>query len=227
MMKMDNKKSKKGSVRVAAWVHAVINPLIEAIRMEKAFLKDRNWTWRYSSGNLEFIHTVQRYPDYVSLPNFEDFLRANPKFQKLFDRHDQLMEKLTEECRQAFQSLVTSPLFKEKVQRLLSEYMRGEGYPGGAVPEKDFAKLIAQYIINNIREFSEFYTVWKFWGRFGDDLLDFRAGEVIKMLDKTGEELEQYDEILVKKLEDLRFEFCQKYDIPAAPLPYTGYAGKV
>lgn len=222
MMKRDNK-SKKGSARVAAWVHTVINLLIEALRIEKNFLKDHNWTWRYSSGKLEFIHPVQRYLDYASLPNFEDFLRANPKFQKLFDRHDQLLEKLDKECRQALQSLNTSQLFRENVQRLLSEYITsgtGEGYPGGAVPEKDFHKLIAQYIINNIKEFPGHYTIWKFWGRFGEDLLEFRTGEVFQRLDETGEYMEHHDEMLIKKLEDLRFEFCQKYDIPAAPLPY-------
>jgi hypothetical protein len=46
--KLQNKNVlKKGSRRVGAWVYSVINPLIEALKVEKSFLKDKNWTWRY------------------------------------------------------------------------------------------------------------------------------------------------------------------------------------
>lgn len=50
-MKIDNKKSKKGTRRIEAWIYTVINPLIEALRIEKSFLRDKNWTWRYFTKN--------------------------------------------------------------------------------------------------------------------------------------------------------------------------------
>lgn len=97
---------------------------------------------------------IRRDKPEFQLSNFEDFLRANPKFRKYVDEHDQLIEKLTEQCRKAFESLDASPLLVE-----------------------------------------------------------------------AGQKLEKYDGVLIKKLEDLRFELCQKYDVPAAPIPYGSQVG--
>jgi len=63
MMKRDNKKSKKGTRRIEAWIYTVITPLIEALKIEKSFLKDKNWTWRYYTKNLEFILPLEGYVD--------------------------------------------------------------------------------------------------------------------------------------------------------------------
>ncbi|MBI5197283.1 MAG: hypothetical protein HZA19_01610 [Nitrospirae bacterium] len=216
----------KGSDRVSAWIHTVINPLIEALRIEKKFLDDRNWTWRYLIGELEFIRPLKFYLDQPMWHNFDDFLRANPKFQKQIDGHDQLLDKLTKECQKASGDLVTSKSFQGKVGKLRSNYQQGgEDYPGGKVPEKDFTKLVAQYLVNNIKELPEYYTISKFWSRFGEELLHFRTGQTFQVLNKAGEQLEKYDVVLIKKLKDLQFEFCQKYDIPAAPLPYMRQVG--
>lgn len=215
----------KGSDRVSAWIHTVINPLIEALRIEKNFLEERNWTWRYPITELEFIRPLQLYLDYAMRPNFEDFLRANSKFRKDVERQDDLLRKLTEECRKAFKSLEGNRPLQERLGELRSDYMRGgKESPGGTVPEEEFFRLIAQYLVNNIKELPPYYTTSEFWNRFGEELLRFRTGEAFQRLEKAGEDLRDHDERLIKKLEDLRFEFCEKYDIPAAPF-YVSQAG--
>lgn len=88
---------------------------------------------------------------------------------------------------------------------------------GGAVPEGDFDKLIAQYVVNQIKELPSHYTTSKFWARFGRDFFEFRAGKEFEKLDLSGEELAKHDERLLAKLDDLRSTLSEEYDVPPAP----------
>lgn len=216
-MKMDNKKSKKGTRRIEAWIYTVITPLIEALKIEKSFLRDKNWTWRYSTKNLEFILPLEGYVDSASIPNFEDFFNTNPKIEKKRKKREELRAALSENCQSTFKYLIELKDFQEKVKSSLSMY--GE-YPGGAVPEKDFYKLIAQYIINDTKEMPPHYTTSQFWSKFGNEFLEFRTGENFEELDASGKRFEGEDECLLMTLENLRSDLCEKYDIPAAPVFY-------
>lgn len=156
----DKNALRKGPRRVEAWVYTVINPLIEALKVEKSFLKDKNWTWRYQTKNLEFILPVEKYVDSASLPNFEDFLKANPQIGRKMKKHDNLRTALSENCEIAFNHLVALESFQNKIKSSLSTYEKENPaweYPGGAVPKKDFDKLIAQYIVNWIKELPHHY----------------------------------------------------------------------
>ncbi len=228
--KLQNKNAvKKGARRVEAWVYTVINPLIEALKVEKSFLKDRNWTWRFQIRNLEFILPLEKYVDTASLPNFNDFLKANPQIERKMKKHNDLRAALSENCGIAFNHLVLLEAFQDKIQSSLSIYGKenpSEEYPGGAVPEKDFDKVIAQYIVNWIKELPSHYATSKFWARFADEFLQFRTGDVFKKLDASGMQLKNEDERLLKSLEDLRSTLCEEYDVPAAPVYYYDLAGQ-
>jgi len=220
---------KKGARRVEAWVYTVINPLIEALKVEKSFLKGKNWTWRYQIKSLEFILPLEKYVDSASLPNFEDFLKANPEIERKRKKHEDLRVALSENCQIAFNHLLASDPFQNKVKLSLSIYKQEsptEEYPGGAVPEKDFDKLVAQYIVDSIKELPSHYTTSKFWSRFGGELLQFRTGDVFEKLDASGEQLKNEDDRLLKLLEDLRSTLCEEYDVPAAPVYYYDLAGQ-
>jgi hypothetical protein len=228
--KLKNKNAfKKGARRIEAWVYTVINPLIEALKVEKSFLNDKNWTWRYQIKSLEFILPLEKYVDSASLPNFEDFLKANPQIERKRKKHDDLRAALSEKCQIASNHLIALEPFQEKAKLSLSTYKQEsptEEYPGGAIPEKDFDKLVAQYIINSIKELPGHYTTSKFWSRFGKELLQFRTGDVFEKLDRSGEQLEKEDERFLVTLENVRSNLCEEYDIPAAPIFYYDLAGQ-
>lgn len=218
---------RKGMRRVEAWIYTVINPLIEALKVEKSFLKEKNWTWRYQTKSLEFILPLEKYVDSASLPNFEDFLKANPQIERKRKKHEDLRAALSENCEIAFNYLIALGSFQNKIKSSLStsekENPAGE-YPGGAVPEKDFDKLIAQYIVNWIKELPGHYTTSKFWSRFENEFLQFRTSGVFEKLDASGEQLEREDDHLLTTLENLRSNLCEEYDIPAAPISYHDMA---
>lgn len=211
----------KGSRRVEAWIYTVINPFIEALKIEKSFLNEKNWTWRYETKSLEFILPLENYIDSASLPNFEQFLKAYPNVERSRKKHEDLRAALSENCEVAFNNLIAVKAFHEKVRSSRSAY--GE-YPGGAVPEGDFDKLIAQYVVNRIKELPSHYTTSKFWARFGREFFEFRSGKEFEKLDISGEELAKHDERLLAKLDDLRATLSEEYDVPPAPTSTAYFA---
>lgn len=216
---------RKGSRRVEAWIYSVINPLIEALKVEKSFLKDKNWTWRYETKSLEFIFPLEKYIDSASLPNFEDFLKANPQIERKRKKHEELRAALSENCQIAFNHLVSLKDFQNKISSSLALYQREEPtseHPRGAVPEKDFHKLIAQYVVNQIKDLPSHYTTSKFWMRFKDKLFEFRIGNEFEKLDASGRQLEDDDDRLLITLQDLRSALSEEYDVPSAPT-FTSY----
>lgn len=224
--KLQNKnRLKKGTRRVEAWIYTVINPLIEALKVEKSFLKDKNWTWRFQIKDLEFILPFEKYVDSASLPNFEDFLKANPQIGRRRRKHDNLRVELSENCEISFKYLIALGPFQNQIRSSLSEYQKENSareYPGGAISKKDFDKLIAQYIVNCIKELPGHYTTSEFWSQFRDKFLKFRNSGVFKKLDASGEQMENEGDLSLRTLENLRSNLCEKYDIPAAPIPYYG-----
>jgi hypothetical protein len=223
MAQITKKGPQKGSLRVAAWIHTVINPLIEALQIERGFLEKHNWTWRYYNNTLEFIKPLRNYLNPPSWPNLDDLLRANPSLNEPLQSHDKLLSQLKDNCQKAFQFLQESIDFQEKVDNLLKQYReeyKEKGYPGGAGPEGDFSKLVAERIINKIEEMPPYYTDSFFLSLYGKALLsEFRVGKIFEVLDASGAQLNLHDQSLIRILEDLRFELCEKYDVPAAPAP--------
>ncbi len=214
---------KKGVDRAKSWIYAVINPLIDALKVDKAFLKEKNWTWRYETKRIEFILPLEQYVDSAYHPIFEDFLEANSQMERKRKKREDLRAALSENCRIAFDFLIDLQAFQDKVQSSLSAYLSEEPtreHPRGAVPEGDFHKLIAQYVLSQIQELPDHYTTSRFWSRFRNEFLQFRTGEVFERLDASGKELEREDDRLLTALKNLRSSLVEEYDIPAAPISY-------
>lgn len=205
---------RKGSRRVEAWVYTVINPLIEALKIEIAFLQEKNWTWSYETKDLDFILPLERYIDSASLPNLEDFLKVYPSMGQEWKNHEDLRRTLSENCLIAFNRLIALRTFKKKVESSCSIF--GE-YPGGAVPKMDFDNLIAKYVVNQVKDLPEHYTTSNFWARFGHEFFEFRIRKEFEKLDLSGKQLEEHDDHLLMKLKDLRSTLCEEYDVPHAP----------
>ncbi len=161
------------------------------------------------------IRPLENYIDTPALPIFEEFFDEYPKLNRQREKHDELWAALLENCRVAFDSLLESSDFQEKVRMTLSEFPE---YPGGAVPREDFVKLIAQYVVNNIRQLPSHYTTAHFWSRFGQEFLALRTPEAFNRLDASGHQFLEFDGKLVTTFKNFGSELRKEYDIPAAPV---------
>lgn len=215
--------AKKGTERVKSWIYTVINPLIEALKVERTFLKEKNWTWHYHTKRLEFVLPLEQYIDSAYLPVFEDFLKTNLSLERRRKKHEDLRATLSENCQIAFGALINSQAFQEKVKTSLALYLKEDPaqHPRGAVPEEDFHKLIAQYVLNQIQELPSHYTTSRFWSRFRDEFLPFRTGTEFERLDMSGKLFENDDDRFLTALSNCRSSLVEEYGIPAAPVSYA------
>lgn len=215
----------KGSPRVEAWIHTVINPLLESISVELSLLERGNVTWRFDSEKLAFIRPLNEYIAPPSRPNYEDFVRANRAIARFLQQHDALVMTLEQNAQVASRSLLRSQEFLYGVEQSLTAYLTRPGqqaYPGGGVPEEQFPALMAEHVVNNVQELPRHYTDSDFWKQYGATLRAFARGPEFEALRQSRDTLFKHDQLLKTKLLDLRFDLCGKYDVPAAPTSPSG-----
>src|SRR6267378_2400573 len=115
---------KKQFRRVAAWIYAVINPIIDSLQRELSFLDSGNLTWRSRTNKCEFIRAIQEYVESTQWPNYQDFL-AEHKASALipgFKQHDSNLEKLNTAAREVFLWIINSKQFSDTFDAALLQY---------------------------------------------------------------------------------------------------------
>ena len=219
---------KRGSPRVAAWVHEVINPLLEALPVEISFLESGNTTWRYQSGRPEYLRPIEGYLAPQARFILGDFRRADTDAGRRLAKHDELFEHLAGAAADAHAALLNREDFVSRARGRLAECPRtassADHYPGGAIPEADFPKLVAERVVNGIKEVFSYYSDAKFWERYGAELLGFGIGPEFERLGAARNALLKHDRTLHEWLGKKSFRLCEEYDVPAAPFPGWGPA---
>lgn len=210
---------RKGSERVKAWIHSVLNPLMEGLRAESISLSKKNITWRYSTGEMEFIIPTRDLIQPSTRPNYDDLLRGYPVVRPQMEDRDQKVKALRQAATQCWKQLTEYIGLRQIVEKDLKQWRQeGNPYPGGAIPEEEFWLLIAEHIMNNAAELPFYYTNRPFWSRFGHSLLAFRVGEPFSHLEQSITDLKKSDETLIAVLDQARSDLCEQYDVPAAPV---------
>jgi hypothetical protein len=220
MTTVEDKPMELGRERAKAWIYSVINPLLEALNTQSVFLKRRNWTFRFSSENLEFIRPLQAYISYQGRPNWEDFVASNPGARERIENRDRQREELRKACNLAWHYLVDLEEFRQKVLMLLNEF-RAEEPPAShrvsGLPDEEFHKLVAERIVNDIGDIPDHYGDHRFWSRFRDELIQFRRGPSFEQIERAGLDLSNANDQVAVELARVREELASNLDIPWAP----------
>ncbi len=150
---------KTQSRRVAAWIYAVINPIVDALDREIRILDTENLTWRSNLGRCESIHSIQEYVDVGQWPNFQDFQTEHSVFLKSFDRARLRFE--TRERARAAKCLIGSCRgisFQQLLENFWIAYetarssTRSTGAMHSTTAVAELPKIAAENVINNISE---------------------------------------------------------------------------
>jgi hypothetical protein len=209
-----------GKERAKAWIYSVINPLLGALKTQAVFLKRRNWTFRFYSGNLEFIRPLDGYINFQSRPNWDDFIASNPSARERIEQRDRQREELRNACDSAWSYLVDLEEFRRKVMTLLARFRADEPpayHRVSALPDAEFHKLVAERIVNDIENIEEAYPDYRFWLRFRGELVQFRQGPSFELMEQAGLELRNCNNDVATELARVREELASKLDIPWAP----------
>ena len=216
---------RKHSQRVAAWIYAVVNPILEALQRELDLLSRGNLTWRSNIGRCAVILPVQEYVDSSQWPNYFDFLADNPDFQSSFQSHDTALERLNTIAQEVYDWLLKSDEFSVTVRGLVDIYEEKRASDPQAPPslihmQTDLPKVVAENLINNVQALPDHYVISKFWDNAAKSLLQFRSLPEFQPLHSAKEGLGNTSLQLKATLEDHRLALSRKFDVPAAPIPY-------
>lgn len=213
---------------MAAWVHGVLNPWVDALGSELALVKRGGTSWRHWSRRLEFILPMREYvvSDHHTL---DDYLRAQPHVNPYVLEHDKLRDALERAAVALHDDLTRRPEFKDLVANRLAQFLapagassdvviggqrRGASHPGGAIPDEKFASLVAERVINNVDEVPANYTDHQFWTLYRGDFMTMRHGPATHALDTARAALEVFDVQFLGQLKEWRFELLDRYDVP-------------
>lgn len=188
--------------------------------MEISFLESGNTTWRFYNGQSEYLRPVKGYIAPEARPILDDFRLANSDAGKPLGRHDELLARLVAAAGDAHTALMNCENFVERARSRLAEFMQTPSkldYPGGAIPEADFPKLVGERVVNAIKEIPAHYSDAKFWGRYRDEFTSFGSGPEFERLREARDALLKHDRELYGWLRKKSLRLCEEYDVPAAP----------
>lgn len=214
------------SRRVEAWVHSVLNPIIEGLSRERFLLERGDLSWRAYSRSCEYIRPVKQYIDPSQLPNLEDFLDdpENSGFAERFHQHDHALGTLESSANRFFDGLTNSTLFSDEVRSALREYATGphgsQSY-SATMTNEAVAKSVGEYLINNIENLEQHYGLHEFWSENRETFRRLAASvEFHKQRESFHHGVKELLEIsknLLSHLKEHRRRLCTTFDIPAAP----------
>jgi hypothetical protein len=223
---------KKQVRRVAAWIYAVINPIISSLERELFFLDSGNLTWRPHTGRCEMIRTIQEYVDSTQWPNYQDFVAEHKtsRFVPAFEQHDSNLNEVNVLAQQRFDSILSSTQILDSVNAELEFYESQKASLGPQAPSltnirKDIPKTVAEYLINNAQNLPSHYVISAFWNFNGKNLLSIRALPEFQPLRRATENLRKTSAVVKQGLEDYRLSLSRSYDLPAAPVPGVSLEG--
>ena len=219
----------KGSPRVQGWIYLVLNPLVDGIQREIQFLELGNLTWRFQSRTFEFLMIASGYVGPGARHTFDDFLKANPRDKPPIAQHDTLLVELRNQALTAYEGLCADQAFLRAVSEQLRQYEstpRDSGFAGGALSRAEFPYLVAERILNNVSQVPHHHADSIFWEISRDTFRGFRAGAAFRKLDESIRNLRRQDNLLVDRLGKTRYRLCERYDLPADPLPSMSHVAE-
>lgn len=208
---------------VRAWFDTVINPLLDALEVERDLLRKKNWTWQFQAGGLESIRHITGHISLEARPNLELFAQLNPEIAQLLEKHDKAVDKLSQACAELQTALqgcsrlrelylkFTSPKSLATVRRTLADLF-------GAYPQSQHLSLLAQYIVNNTPDLPDYYYTAPLWNKYRRIFLALLSRPSVrsrsKAVNAAGLELLRQVDRLILLLRTTRLRLSLKYDVP-------------
>ncbi len=215
------------SRRAEAWVHAVLNPLIDTLPNEIALLGRGNVTFNCDTKDLRHIRSVE---DSLTAPArhvLRDFTRANPDADEPIRTRDAAVRRVAETARAAYEALVRIQAFRDAVAAVAARASEpGTPQPRGfavasraAIDPEQLIRAFAEFVVNRRGEMTDFETdLAGIWNRERETMLRHRTGAPFAQCDDARSALLAADRRLLDWLKDKSFALCGQFDIAAGPV---------
>lgn len=217
-MKRSSKASRSlrvGPRRVASWIYAVINPLLDALETEIGYLARLNPTYR-SPRRLEFIWPAAQYLT-RGRRILGDLLEERSRLAKSMASHDATVPALLAVADEAHRAMCTQP----ELATLIAGLTARENIQ--AVTQDYLVRLFAARAVNNLGKLSEEYEWWKLWNPHCD--LARALLERLPQRESLNRALETTRKAASTLANELNLEakrLSRAYDVPREPVYGAG-----
>jgi len=157
--------------------------------------------------------------------NLEAFLLWYPNVGEAIRAHDAALHRLAAVCNIAFRRLLEVGDFTAAVieaDAMATQKGISIEQTRGAVPAEEWPRLLAEYVINNVRTLPEHYTTATYWRHAAPIILRVRDAASLRQefdkLDRIGEEVLQAAENAEKTLVAVRLDYTRRFGLPPVPL---------
>lgn len=212
-----------GPNNVMAWFETVINPLLDALDVERGLLRKKNWTWQFQAGGLESIRHIIGYIALEARPNLDLFIQLNREIADLLEKHDRAVDQLSRACAELQTALNSCPRLRELYQtftspKSLATMNRTVADLFGAYSQSQHLAVLAQYIVNNSPKLPDYYYTAPLWNKYRKYFLALLSQQSIRSRSKSvnvaGLELLRLVDRLIVLLRTTRLRLSLKYDVP-------------
>lgn len=212
-----------GPNNVRAWFDTVINPVLEALEVERDLLRKKNWTWQFQPGGLESIRHITAHIAPEARPNLEFFMQLNPAIELILKAHDKSVDDLSRACAELQTALQNSSRLRELYTKFTSpksivRLKRTAADLFGAYPQSHHLALLAQYIVNNTAELPDYYYTAPLWNKYRRLLLALLSTSAIRSRNEAvvaaGAKLLGRVDRSILLLRRTRLRLSLEYDVP-------------
>ncbi len=184
--------------------------------MELRALDAGNLTWRFNSRRLVTFVPAQEHLVAQAWPNWEQMLELHPELAPPIKRHDEALECLSDHVTRYYETLVSHQSVRAALKELVPE---GDGPRifGEDTPDAG-AKVVAEYVINNVRRLGPHYSTADFWKQHQERFFAIRELPAVltlwRAVEKTAMEFRESVVELIAVLKDLRNRLSLSAGVP-------------
>jgi hypothetical protein len=223
--KNGRKKPTYGPNIVRAWFDTVFHYAVRGLEEERSFLERRDWTYRFHLDALEYLAPLAEHLPGSARENLEQLLSFFPDIGVLIGDHDRQTARLARACVELHAAILASPRFEavfDSVEAEAPATLGGElgSHFGGLSTREQFRGLLADYLVNNIRENPGFYSTARLWKRFHERFFAVLDEPGLashrQTADERGQALLEAVIRLTGALKETRSDLSLKFDVPIA-----------
>ena len=223
--KSGRKKPPYGPNIVRAWFDTVFHYALRGLEHERSFLERRNWTYRFHLDALEYLAPLAEHLPGSARDNLEQFLSFFPDMSALIGDHDRETARLARACSELHAAILASPSFERVFSEVEAEAPAALGgdfssHFGAFSTKEQFKGLLAEYVVDNVRENPGYYTTARLWKhyheRFFSVLSEPGLASHRQAADGCGQALLTAVVKLASRLKESRSDLSLKFDVPIA-----------
>ncbi len=162
---------KYGPNIVRAWFDTVFHYLLQGLKNERDFLTRDNWTFRWSTRDLEYLCPAAMLVPAAARENLEQLVMFFSEIGAEIEVHNACEGRLAEDCRSLYDAILGSTVFCEIFSsvRLDSEQGTGRDFKehfGAYSLDSDFRGILAEYLVNNVEKLPSYYSTAGLWNQY-------------------------------------------------------------